>query len=272
MKKSLAMVFLVLFATGLWAEGSPQAKPAFSSSRIRFVPARGVEPGGGSEIESLLSPTMCSGFGITQPKVVALFWGPTFSNPASPDYTYAQSVIAYRNQLGSSHVWTSHLPAANLGSGAPDWFDTSTPPTNVTEAAVQSEFNKYLSTHTKEPSTIYEVFLPSTSYASRGTSTSCGGPSLAFCAYFGVLGSGTTATQYSVQPWASCRGCQSSGWTAAQNQEHFVEAETVDAVTDPNATGCVTIADKCTWTPPPFLLNGFGYQYLWSNAAQACTQ
>jgi hypothetical protein len=255
------VVFLTLFATGLLAEGAPEAKPA-SLSRATFLPARGVASGGG---EPLLPKLTCTGGGIPlqQPKVVAIFWGPTFSNPASPDYTYAQSVIAYRNQLGTSHVWTAVLPAANLGSGAADWFDTTPPPTNVTDTSVRNEVNKYLATHTKEPSTIYEVFLPSTSYSSSGSSTSCGGPSLAYCAYTSLFGSGTTATHYSVQPWASCTGCQVSGWTAAQNQEHFVEHETVDFVTDPNATGCVTIADKCAWSPPPFLLNGFGYQYLW---------
>ena len=35
-------------------------------------------------------------------KVVDIFWGPSFTNPASPDYQYAQGLIAYRNQLGTN--------------------------------------------------------------------------------------------------------------------------------------------------------------------------
>src|SRR5436305_653480 len=138
MKKSLAVVLLTLFATGLLAEGAPQAKPA-SLSRATFLPARGVDSGGG---EPLLPKLNCTGPEVTQPKVVAIFWGPSFSDLASPDHTYATTVISYRNQLGTSHVWTTHLPLANLGTGAADWFDTSTPPTNVTDSVVRSEINK----------------------------------------------------------------------------------------------------------------------------------
>ncbi len=80
------------------------------------------------------------------------------------------------------HVGTYGVSApTNLGGGAPDWFDTTTPPTNMTDAKVQAEVTKYLTTHTYNSSTIYEVILPSTSYSSSGGSTSCDGPSLADC-------------------------------------------------------------------------------------------
>ena len=64
-----------------------------------------------------------------------------------------------------------------------DWFDTTNPPTNVTDAVVQSEVKAYIAGHGVDYNAIYEVFTPSTSYSSNGSSTSCGGPSLAYCAY-----------------------------------------------------------------------------------------
>jgi len=272
MKRVLTVLFLASFATGLLAE-APHAKPA-SLSRVAAMPARGIEPG------EVLIPKLgiiCHGPVIAHPKVVFLFWGPGFSNPASPDFTYAQTLINYRNQLGSSHVWSLlqqyGVFPSNLGAGTPDGFHTSTPPTNVTDAAVRSEVMFYLSTHALDASTIYEVVLPSTSYSSSGGATSCGGPALAYCTYNNSFANGTSNVKYTVQPWASCAGCQVSGWSAAQNQEHLVEHSTIDAATsnciDASGEG---VADRCAWSPSPFLLNGFGYQYIWSNTANACAR
>src|SRR5262249_42991989 len=37
--------------------------------------------------------------------------------------------------------------------------------------------------------------------------------------------------------------------------------------------GCVRGPDsKCAWSPSPFLLNGYGYQYEWSNLSGGCVQ
>jgi hypothetical protein len=142
---------------------------------------------------------------------------------------------------------------------------------------VQSEVNRYFSGGhgTYNSSAIYEVVIPKTSYSSSGSSTSCGGPSLAYCAYHGSY-SGTSGTVvYSIEPYPSCNGCKVSGWTDAQNQEHFVFNETCNAVTDPAGTGWYDssgygVCDKCAWSPPPFLDGGYGYQYVWSNVSMAC--
>jgi len=48
--------------------------------------------------------------------------------------------------------------------------------------------------------TIYEVFLPSTSYSSDGTYTSCGGPRLTYCAYHGNFGSPNHPIIYANMP------------------------------------------------------------------------
>ena len=218
---------------------------------------------------------------IISAKVVFIFWGPNFSNAASPDFAYATTLQAFRNQFGTTGEYNtitqySGIALANLGSGTADVFDTSTPPTNVTDAIVQAKVTAYLSTHAFNASTIYEVVLPSTSYSSSGSSTSCGGPSLAYCAYHGHFASGGNDVKYSIEPYPSCSGCKVSGWTDVQNQEHFVCHETREAVTDPDLNAWYDRSgneadDKCAWSPSPFIgTGGFGYQYEWSNLTKSC--
>jgi hypothetical protein len=226
---------------------------------------------------------------IVRPKVVNIFWGPTFASTSSPDSQYAQTLIAYRNQLGSTHeynVLSEYCGSngcvqwpVNLGGGTGDFFDTSTPPTNVSDTAVRSEVNKYLATHgAPDASTIYMVFIPSTSFSSNGSGTSCGGPSLAYCSYHNFFTSGAVQVKYTIQPYASCSGCQVAGWTPVQNQEHFVHHDVIDTVTDPLFTGIhdpsgFEVGDKCAWSPAPFFgTGGYGYQWTWSNQARACVK
>ena len=123
------------------------------------------------------------------------------------------------------------------------------------------------------------MVIPTTSYSSSGTSTSCGGPSLSYCAYHGSFTAGATATvKYSIQPYPSCGGCQVSGWSEVQNQEHFVCHETREAVTDPGERLVGPAAgneadDKCAWSPTPFIgTGGYCYQYEWSNLVSGCVK
>ncbi len=237
------------------------------------------------------NPTYQGGPVILQAKLVFIFWGPTFSNAASPDFTYAQTLQAFRNQYGTNgefNVITQYyqivggadqfIGLSNLAAGTADMFDTSTPPTNVTDATVQAEVKKYLTTHTVDYSTVYEVVIPSTSYSSDSGDDSCGGPNLQYCAYHSSYGSGSTAVKYAIEPYPSCSGCQVSGWTAAQNEEHFVCHETREATTDPLGTAWWNtrtgeeLDDQCAWSPTPFLSGGFGYQYEWSNASSGCVK
>jgi hypothetical protein len=224
---------------------------------------------------------------ITSAHVVFIFWGPSFNNAASPDFAYAQQLQLFRNQFGTTGEYNTItqytgsngvVALANLAGGTADLFDTTTPPTNVTDAVVQGEVNKYLSTHAFDANAVYEVVIPSSSYSSSGTSTSCGGPRLSYCAYHGNYSSSGHNVRYSIEPYPSCSGCSVSGWTAAQNQEHFVCHETREAVTDPDGTTWWDrlgneADDKCAWSPTPFLgTGGFGYQYEWSNANNGCVK
>ena len=142
---------------------------------------------------------------------------------------------------------------------------------------MQAEVVKAIGVVGFDANAIYEVFLPPTAYASFGTATSCGGPHLTFCAYHGNFTSGAADVKYASLPYPSCGGCQWPGWTPAQNFQHFVCHETREAVTDPDGNAWFDrkgneADDKCAWSPSPFLVNGYGYQYEWSNVVGGCVQ
>jgi hypothetical protein len=247
--------------------------------RIIYTPARGTVF---DDIQDKACGLTNHGLVMTSPaRVVFLFWGPSFCSGGA-DNGYATTLQAYRNQLGGTPEWAVlsqyGIPATNLGLGTPDLFDCSTPPTNVTDSIVRSKVNAYLSTHTFDPNSIYEVVIPSSSYSSSGSSTSCGGPSLAYCAYHSWIGSGVNATKYTIQPWPGCSGCTVSAWSNVQNQEHFVFHVTGNTVTDPTGQGYhdasgVEVEDKCAWSPTPFIgTGGYAYQYQWSNATCSCVR
>jgi hypothetical protein len=217
---------------------------------------------------------------LASPKVVFIFWGSSFNNAASPDYSYARTLQAYRNWLGTSSCWaliqSYGINVTNLGAGTPDWFDTSTPPTNVTDSTVQAEVNRYFSGGhgAFNSSTIYEVVTPKTSYSSSGSSTSCGGPRLAYCAYHGSYSSSGGTVKYTIQPYPSCAGCRVSGWTDVQDQELLVLTETAEAATDPvngwwDGTTGEECMDKCA-SRPPYLINDYACGYVWSNRTNTC--
>jgi hypothetical protein len=272
--KSSGLKLALALSCGLLAVA---ANAAPQNNHIIYTPAKGAVNlnKAGTNLVYHNGPT------ITSAKVVFIFWGPSFATGGA-DNAYATTLQAFRNQFGTTGEYNvitqySGIQLSNLGAGTADWFDTSTPPTNVTDAIVQSEVNTYLASHGgNNASTIYEVVIPSTSYSSSGSSTSCGGPSLAYCAYHSWIGSGANATKYSIQPWPGCSGCSVSGWSNVQNQEHFVCHETREAVTDPDGTGWWDRSgneadDKCAWSPTPFIgTGGYGYQYEWSNANSGC--
>jgi hypothetical protein len=287
MKKVLAALFIASFASVLAAQVDS------ASARHYFRPNGGPD----ASTSALEEPLIFGGGNlqyhggpvIVSAKVVFIFWGPNFQNPSSPDYQYAQTLIGFRNQFGTTHEFNvitqyyqnpgpQHIQETSLGSGTPDWFDGSNPPTNVTDAIVQGEVSAYLASHAFDASTVYEVVIPSSSYSSDGSATSCGGPQLTYCAYHGYFNSGSNAVKYSIEPYPSCSGCQVSGWTAVQNQEHFVCHETREAVTDQQLNAWYDRSgneadDKCAWSPSPFIgTGGYSYQYEWSNANRACVK
>jgi hypothetical protein len=230
---------------------------------------------------------------INTAKVVCIFWGPTWASGGS-DNSRATTIQAFRNQLGTSTHYSmltqyydsAYINTTNLAGTQPDWFDTTNalPSTgNVTDSVVQSEVKRYVSAHGTNYSTVYEVFLPKyvpgttkLVYSSDGSSTSCGGPGLAYCAYHSSYWNGSNYVKYSIEPYPSCSGCQVSGWTVVQNMTHFMVHETREAVTDALGNAWYDSSgeeadDKCAWTGL-FLSNGYGYQPEWSNRNNGCVQ
>jgi hypothetical protein len=241
-----------------------------------------ARPGGGGSSPLLYH----KGPVIHAAHVVPIFWGPSWGAGGN-DAGNASTIQAYIANYGTTSHFavitqyydnTGNIQTSNLAGGPKAYFDSSTPPTNVTDALVQSEVNKAIAAVGFDASAIYEVFLPATSYSSDGTSTSCDGPGLAYCAYHGNFAGANGDTKYGSMPYPSCGGCQSSGFSAVQNIEHFISHETREAVTDEDGNAWFDrrgneADDKCAWSPAPFTdSNGYAYQYEWSNAASACVQ
>jgi len=284
--RSTSLKYALALSCGLLAvtanaatEEKVSLKPFADADHVIYTPVRG------GQVASVQKSNLTNHGGgvIANAKVVMIFWGPNFANAASADHTYATTLQAFRNQFGGTGEWRTILQygcnATSLGSGTADWFDTTSPPTNVTDSTVRAEVNRYLASHGAfNSSTIYEVFIPKTSYSSSGSSTSCGGPGLAYCAYHGSYSGSGGTVKYAIEPYPSCSGCKVSGWSDVQNQEHFTCHETREAATDPvngwwdSSTG-EEADDKCAWSPTPFIgTNGYAYQYEWSNANGGCVK
>jgi hypothetical protein len=291
MKKVLAVLFTLALTSAVFAQ-QHGVELNTAGGNGNGQPANGYAGSAGGA-GNLTYHT--NGVVIRNAKVVCIFWGPSFASGGA-DNGYASQIQAFRNQFGTTGEYNTvtqyygqdpvsgygNIATANLSGGSADMFDTSTPPQNVTDALVQSEVKKYLTTHSVDYNTIYEVFTPSSSFSSDGSSGSCGatgGVTLGYCAYHShyVDGAGKNV-KYSIEPWPGCSGCAVSGFTTAQNQEHFVCHETREAVTDALGNAWFDrrgyeADDKCAWSPTPFIgTGGFGYQYEWSNANSACVK
>jgi hypothetical protein len=219
---------------------------------------------------------------MTNPDVVSIFWGAKWGT----DNTHQQvktNILAFFANFGSTGEWKT-IQQYGVSSPASltnqSFLDTSEPPSaGVSDSDIQSEVSKYIDQGgIFNDHTIYEVFLTSDHYAVLGSSTSCGGPHLQFCAYHSNYTHNGTDIKYSSMPYPSCSGCQTSGWGAALNFDHFATHETREAATDPDGTAWFDrqgneADDKCAWNPTPFIGSGsFGYQYEWSNADRGCVK
>jgi hypothetical protein len=301
MRKCGVLLALVLLAECLVQVGFAQEAqnknplPRHMPTKARYV-KEFAGGGGGGSLGYHGGPV------ITTAYVVPIFWGPSWGSSTSPSQmatditnyidgggasggsgfgvTHEYNVITQYYQSGPLYIQES-----NLGGGGGALFDGSAPPTNVTDADIQAEVLK-MTKNGPLTNTIYEVFLPSSSYSSDGSYTSCGGPNLYYCAYHGNFSFSGLDVKYASMPYPSCGGCQSSGFTATQNFQHFISHETREAVTDEDGNAWYDrrgyeADDKCAWSPTPFTDSttgknsdgsGFAYQYEWSNANSGCVK
>jgi hypothetical protein len=250
-------------------------------------PHNGAAPGGSGQLRDHGGPVM------TNAKVVFIFWG--WSSNTTDQYV--AEVRSFRNDANGMIRHISMLSQyRSTGSTGfvgtqPDVF-VATPPSAsaVTDAQVQSRVASSCAALSGgcRTDTIYEVFIPSGYYSSDGGSTSCGGPSLGYCAYHGN-GDGShlsSSIKYSIQPYPGCSGCHGkAAWTAFNDQEHFIVHETREAMSDPNLNAWYDRAgfeadDKCAWggATLAFLFDEtfgghtYAYQMEYSNSARNCVQ
>jgi len=303
MKKCAFLLFVALTVSGLALIGlaqSPAANhnplPGHFPTKARFVKEFIGPGGGGGNLIYRGGPVLTTAY------VVPIFWGSNWSLSGSTDNSIAKSLTSYigtstggYGQTGEYNVITqyyqqigtvtTYISKSNLGSKTAAIYDGSNPPINVSDAAIQAEVLAATNNNPRSD-TVYEVFLPSTSYSSNGSSTSCGGPNLQYCAYHGNFNSNGTDVKYASMPNPSCGGCQSSGFSTTQNLEHFISHETREAVSDEDLNAWYDrrgyeADDKCAWSPTPFVDastgtnqdgTGFAYQYEWSNANSGCVK
>src|SRR5436305_4079353 len=112
-KRILAALFLASFAAGLLAQSAPQGNPP---AKVHLFPARGAahlstRAGLGNLRYHSGGPV------IPSAKVVNIFWGPSFSDLTSPDSTYAQTLILFRNQFGTTPDYNTITQYSQVLSG-----------------------------------------------------------------------------------------------------------------------------------------------------------
>ncbi len=126
------------------------ADPSTELNNVHKMLHKDAKATGGARTSSGL--TNHGGPVIHSAHVVAIFWGPSWGTGGADNAT-AQHEIGFIGQFGTSTHYatitqyydsTGSIQTTNLGNTA--WFGSSTPPTNVTDAIVQQEVTKYLTT------------------------------------------------------------------------------------------------------------------------------
>jgi hypothetical protein len=279
MKRVLLVLTLLSLAPFAFAQRIDET----NGKHTQLYPTKGRASGGAKPGSNL---SYHGGPVITKAKAFAIFWGSEWNDGTGHLNSIASEMLGFFSQFGTTPEYNvitqySGIQTNNLTNAF--WWDQSDPPTNVTDSALVAEVVKYFNQGgVVDDTTVYSVFLPSTSYSSFGTSDSCGGPHLVFCAYHSNFSfsssSGTKDIKYSSLPYPSCGGCQWPGFSTANNFEHFACHETRETVTDPDGNAWFDrrgneADDKCAWSPAPFIgTGGFGYQWEWSNAVSGCVQ
>jgi hypothetical protein len=290
LKKSLVVVFAFALTAAAYAGGPSKD---LNSGRTHPMPTNAdveFHGGGAGGAGNLVDH---GGEVLTNAKIVYIFWG-WASNTTDQ---YVSEVISFRDDpnammrhIGMLSQYRS-TGSTSLKGSQPDVFDAVPPPsTKVTDSMVMQKVATSCAALTGgcRTDTIYEVFIPAGYYSDDGTGAqSCGGSNLKYCAYHGNGDNVnlSASIKYSIQPYPSCSGCHGlSGWTAYNDQEHFLVHETREAMTDARLNAWWDNAgyeadDKCAWgTNLKFLFsetfNGhtYAYQQEYSNSARNCVK
>jgi len=178
MKYVLVVAAALLFSTSAMAERVWELN---TGKHVQVLPHRNraaKHGGGGANNVSYHNGPV-----LHQAKVVPVFWGSsaTWGTNGAPS-ALAQTLVNFFTQFGTNAEYNVITQYYDFGGSVQltsltsrYWIDNSTPPTNVTDAALQGEVVKAIGQVGLDTSTVYEVFLPPTSYASFSVYDSCGG-------------------------------------------------------------------------------------------------
>src|SRR5438128_1118358 len=92
----LVVAALFVFSTAAFAQNPPEV----NNPNVHHFPVQGWARPGGGGAQNLIYHTGAPVIQVAH--VVFIFWGPSFSNPLSPDSTYAQTLQNFRNQYGTN--------------------------------------------------------------------------------------------------------------------------------------------------------------------------
>jgi hypothetical protein len=290
LKKCLVVMFALVIAAAAYAGGPSKD---LNNGRTHPVPTNAdvdFHAGGAGGAGNLVDH---GGEVMTNAKVVYIFWG----WPSNTTDQYVAEVISFRDDPNAMMKHISMLAqyrstgSTSLKGTQSDVFDAVPPPqTKVTDNMVMDKVASSCAGLVGgcRTDTVYEVFIPAGYYSDDGTGAqSCGGTNLRYCAYHGNGDNVHLSAnfKYSIQPYPSCSGCHGlSGWTAWNDQEHFVVHETREAMSDPRLNAWWDNAgyeadDKCAWGQNNKFLfaetvggHTYAYQQEYSNSARGCVK
>src|SRR5215468_8614593 len=143
MKNVLICLAALALATAAFGQQTPELNDNGHGNGHGMAVQGWARPGGGGA-QNLSYHN--GGAVIRNARVVFIFWG-TFPSG------YTTALQNFRNQFGMTGEYNTitqysgqdavagfgNINLTNLAGGTADWFDASTPPTNVTDAIVQGE-------------------------------------------------------------------------------------------------------------------------------------
>jgi len=185
---------------------------------------------------------------------------PYSNTDKTADFTIVQQyTLAYLLTARSSYVDASH--------------DHQRVPSSYSDASVRNYVASLFASGNVAPATdtIYGVYFPS----GMRISSQGGGSCSSFCGYHGHFSYGGMDIKYAVFPYTDCRACSLPGKRVIDILTIVTSHEIREAATDPDLNAWFDSQgyeadDKCAWSPSPFIANGFGYQYEWSNLQGGC--
>jgi len=169
MKRIVVCVALLLLASYTFAQRIDETNGKHTQLYPTKDEPRGwAKPGGGGG-QNL---AYWGGPVIQNAKSVAIFWGPSWGTGNTLNAT-ASELLGFFAQFGTTGEYKvitqySGIQPASLTNTF--WWDSSAPPTNVTDSALEAEVVKYFNQGgVADESTLYSVFLPPGSYSSYGS-------------------------------------------------------------------------------------------------------